>query len=158
MPRLASPDFLFPSLQFRYTIISSKLPGAALYARSCELPSLSQNAITAYHINDSMKVKGRTNWNPITFNCYTYELITVNDIWKYFKEHQLPDDPIDLDPSSYKADFTITVLNPMEVPINIWSVKDALMTDVKFGEVDWGTDDPINATVTLEYDFAIKVF
>lgn len=158
MPRLAVPEFLHPSLQFRYSIISSKLPGAVFYARRATLPSLTQNAIVAYHGNDSMKVKGRTNWNPISLDCYTYELISVNDIESYFKLHQIPEEAIDLDPEVYKSDFTITVLNPMMIPINIWSVKDALMTDVKYGDMDWGADDPINISITLEYDYAIKVF
>jgi len=158
MPRIATPEALHPSLQFRYSIISSRLPGAILYARSCDLPSLTQDAVVAYHINDSMKVKGRTNWNPITFTCYTYELITVNDVWSYFRQHQLAAVAIDLNPADYKADFTITVLTPEGIPINIWSVKDAFMTDVKFGSMDWGVDDPINVTVTLEYDWADKVF
>lgn len=158
MPRLADPFIQHPSLAFRYGIISSKMPLAALYAKTATLPSMTQNAITAYHGNDSMKVKGRTTWNPITFNCYTFEGITVNELWKYIKLHHLVPDAIDMDAVVYKHDITMLLLAPDGArPTQIWSVKDAFITDVQFGETDWGSDEIINVTLTMEYDWAEKI-
>lgn len=158
MPRVSTPEVLHPSLNFRFEVLMTKLPLAVLYARTCDLPHLTQNAVTAYHQNDAMKTKGRTSWNDITMKLYSFEFITARELWTYINSnHQLVSDAIDKNPADYKSDIMITVLSPMGGPVNIWAIKDAFITDASWGNVDWGGNDVIDCEITFSYDWAEKI-
>ena len=158
MPRLAIPEILHPTLQFRYQIFWSSLPTAILYARNVDLPKLSQTSINAYHQNDIMKTKGRTQWNDITMKLYNFEFITAREVWEFINDkHQKISDAIDKNPSVYKSDMTIMILSPMGPPVNIWSLKGAFITEANWGNVDWGAEDILECDLTVSYDWAEKI-
>lgn len=158
MPRIATPEVLHPTLQFRYEIFWTKLPGAILYARNLDLPSLTQPSINAYHQNGIMKTKGRTTWNDITMKLYTFEFITARELWTYINNsHQIVADAQDKNPADYKSDIMITVLSPVGAPVNIWQVKDAFITEVSWGNLDWGQESILECDITVSYDWAEKI-
>lgn len=158
MPRISLPEILHPTLQFRYQIFWTKLPGAVLYARNVDLPQLQQNAINAYHQNDIMKTKGRTEWNDISMKLYSFEFITAREVWDYINgKHQIISDAIDKNPDDYKSDMMIIVTSPVGAPVNIWSVKGAFITSVNWGNVDWGQEGILECDLTVSYDWADKI-
>lgn len=152
--RVAIPDVLNPSLQFRYEVFSSRIPGAFFYARSATQPAFTNNPIKVHYDNGYFHVKGKTTWEDITIECYQYEGITTNEILKYFKRHHVVEFALDQELDLYKHDLQLSILNPMDIPIGTWSLVGSFFKSVSFGEMNWGTDDPIQATLTICYDYA----
>lgn len=153
MPRLVTPDVFHPSLQFRYMITTSKLPGAAFYARSAQQPGFEQNPVTLEYINSYFKVKGKTRWDDLTMTCYQYEGFTAPQFYSYLQQHQVTATATDSYAPVYKHDLQIMILNPMEIPVHTWKLIGAFYSSVKWGEMDWGTDDPIQVELTLAFDY-----
>lgn len=154
MARVVVPDAFHPSLQFRYMVTTSKLPGAAFYARSSQQPGFQNNPVTVEHINAYFKVKGKTRWDDLTMSCYQFEGITASDFWKYLQQHQAVPSATDQYAPTYKHDMQIMILNPLGVPIGTWKLIGAFYSSVAWGQMDWGTDDVIQVDVTMAYDYA----
>jgi hypothetical protein len=155
MPRIVVPEAFHPSLQFRYMVTTSKLPGAMFYARSAQQPSVEQNPVTVEHINAYFKVKGKTRWNDITLSCYQFEGITAKDVWNYLNDsHQQVASATDQYAPVYKHDMTLLILNPMGIPVGTWTLVGSFIANASWGDMDWGTDDVIQCEITVAYDWA----
>jgi len=155
MPRVVAPGSHHPSLQFRYQMQTSKLPGAKIYARSAQQPSADNAPVNVEHINYYFKVKGKTRWNDITLSCYHFEGITAKEIWSYFNEHQKVTPATDSYAPVYKHDMQLQILGPDgSSPTGTWKMIGAFISTVNWGDMDWGTDDVVNAEITISYDYA----
>jgi hypothetical protein len=154
MPRVVVPEAFHPSLQFRYMVTTSKLPGAQFYARSAQQPGFENNPVTIEHINAYFKVKGKTRWDDLTMSLYQFEGITINDTWKYLQQHQQVLSATDQYAPTYKHDLQIHILNPLGIPVGKWNLIGAFFSSVKWGDMDWGTDDAIQCDVTIAFDYA----
>lgn len=152
--RLARHEFLHPQLQFRYTIFTSRLPGATIFAKSAQQPSFENNSIKLEHGNSNFKVKGKTNWNDLTLTCYQFEAVTVPMFWSYLQQHQITKTATDFRAKSYKHTLQITSLNPMGLPVGTWKLRGAFYNSVQFGEMGWGDEGIVEVTVALSYDYA----
>lgn len=154
MPRILAPEAFHPSLQFRYMVTTSKLPGAIFYCKSAQLPSVETAPVTIDYQNSYFKVHGKLRWNDITLQMYTFEGITAQQVWTYLQDHQAVSSATDMYAPSYKHDLQIMVNNPMEIPIGTWKLVGAFYTNVAWGDMDRSTDDVIMITATISYDYA----
>lgn len=154
MARVVVPDSYHPSLQFRYQVQTSKLPGAQFYARSSQQPGFEQNPVTIEHINAYFKVKGKTRWDDLTMSCYQFENLTAKQFWDYLQQHQEVPGATDQYAPTYKHDLQIMILNPLGAPVGTWKLIGAFYSGVKWGEMDWGTDDAIQVDLTIAFDYA----
>ena len=48
--------------------------------------------------------------------------------------------------------------NYINRPLTEWTLKGAYIGDAAFGDFDWSTEDALNITLTLKYDYAILQF
>lgn len=155
MPRLLVPEAFHPELQFRYMVTTSKLAGAAFYCRSAQQPTAQSAPVTVEYVNSYFKVKGKLRWDDITLQAYKFEGITSLQLWQYLQQHQAVSSATDTYAPVYKHDLKIMVLNPAEVPIATWTLVGAFYTSVAWGDMDRGTDDVTQATITISYDYAL---
>jgi|JI10StandDraft_1071094.scaffolds.fasta_scaffold163937_5 hypothetical protein len=153
--RLARAELLHPVLQFRYTIISSELEGAAIFARGAQQPSFNTNPIKADYQNGYFFVAGKKTWEPITLRCYHYEGITMPNFWRYVQRHQTVKLARDTYANSYKHTLRLTMLSPDGLtPVGTWKLVGAFFQSVKFGDMDWGGEEVTEIDATIVYDFA----
>lgn len=158
MPRLIVPDGFEPNLQFRYKVLTSKIPGAHLYGRSAGQPDADNQPVEMEHINYTTKYKGKTKWNSISMTFYQYRGITAQEIWQYFNtDHQNVEGAVDQFGTSYKHDLQIQLLDPDgESPNTTWTLIGAFFENVKWGDLDWGNNDAITIDATIVYDYALQ--
>lgn len=154
MPRLLFPGPFEPSLQFRYTLFTTKLKGALIYARAATQPSFDNSSLELHHGNSSFFVKGKTKWNPINIRCYQFEGITLLDFWLYMQQHQITETATDFRAQSYKHDLRVSVLTGVELPVGTWVLHGAYYEGVDFGQMDRSVDDIIEIEATIRYDYA----
>lgn len=154
MPRL-TPFVFLPSQQFRFKVISSKLPGAALYCKGAQQPKLANNSIKVDHYDHYIKVKGRTAFSDIQLSCYEYEGITSRELAMYFMEHHSTREGVDRGTGMYKHDLYLGVLNPELVPVGWWKLTGAFFESIDWGQLDWGNSDVIAPELVVTYDYAM---
>jgi hypothetical protein len=57
--------------------------------------------------------------------------------------------------AGYKRDIEIEMLDPTGVAVSKWILKNAFLGSVKFGELNYASDDLCDITTSIKYDYAI---
>lgn len=162
MAELLDPTEIFftpyePKLANRFIMYIEGVP--AYLIKGASRPNVTFNAITLEHINVKRMIKGKAKWEPVTIKLYdpivpsaaqavmewvrlSHESVTGRDGYSDF----------------YKKDITFNTLGPVGDKIEEWTLKGAFIQATNMGEMDWGVDDPVEISLTLEYDYAVLQF
>ena len=129
-------------------------------AKKVDKPSFSVSSNKYRLINHEINMPGIVSWNPITI-----ELADVGDTVKSLLE-QLKDfgySPRSLAEDnglskshgvSKLGDITIEQLNGAGATLETWKLEGAYMTELRFGNLDYASDDIITLNMTITYDYA----
>ena len=58
----------------------------------------------------------------------------------------------------YKKDVTLNTLGPVGDKVEEWIIKGAQITEANFNDADWGSDEPIEISLTIQPDYCILNF
>jgi hypothetical protein len=58
----------------------------------------------------------------------------------------------------YKKDIQCYLLGPVGDKIEQWTLKGAFIASATFNDLDWSSNDVVEISLTLEYDYAILEF
>ena len=131
----------------------------AYMVKGMKRPSIESDLVELEHMNVTRYVKGKMKWTPIDLTLYdpvvpsaaqqvmewirlSHESVTGRDGYTDF----------------YKKDVTFQMLGPVGDVVEEWELKGAFIQNADFGEVDFGTAEPAEITLTMPYDFAILKF
>ena len=162
MAELLDPTEVFftpfePKLANRFIMYIEGVP--AYLIKGAGRPNINFNPITLDHINIKRKVKGKGEWQDVSIKLYdpivpsaaqavmewvrlSHESVTGRDGYSDF----------------YKKDITFNVLGPVGDKIEEWTLKGAFINATTFGDMDWSTDNFVEISLTLSYDYAILQF
>lgn len=122
-------------------------------------PGITQNATEIPFLNTSTWVLGRYTWDDIT--------ITFNDpsgpsasqaVMEWVRLGSESVTGRQGYAAGYKRDIEIDMLDPTGVVVSKWILKNAFATNVKFGELNYSSNDIASIQVTIKYDYAILAF
>ena len=132
----------------------------AYLIKAANRPSIQFDTIELDHINVKRYVKGKGAWQTIDITLYdpvvpsaaqavmewvrlSHESVTGRDGYSDF----------------YKKDVTFNLLGPVGDVVEEWTLKGAYIQNAAFNDLDWGNGtDPVDITLTLQYDYAILQF
>ena len=60
--------------------------------------------------------------------------------------------------AGYKRDVELEMLDPTGVVVSKWILKNVMVTDADFGNLDYSSDDLAEITMTLQMDYAILAY
>jgi hypothetical protein len=52
----------------------------------------------------------------------------------------------------YKRDIQLKMLDPIGTVVELWDIKGAQITNATFGDLDYGTEDPSDISLTIQMD------
>jgi len=52
----------------------------------------------------------------------------------------------------YKRDCQLKLLDPVGTVVELWDIKGAFITSAGFGDLDYGTEEPTDVSLTLRFD------
>ena len=158
---VSANDIMFtpfePKLQNRFIVTIDGVPAYTIKASN--RPQITFEEVELKHMNVKRFVKGKGTWQTLQITLYDpivpsaaqavmewvrlgHESVTGRDGYSDF----------------YKKDCTFNVLGPVGDIIEEWTLKGAWIQDAAFGDMDFGSSDPVDITVTLRYDYAILQF
>ena len=146
-----------PKLKNRYVMSIDGIP--AYLIKTANRPSISFEEVDLNHMNVKRYVKGKATWDTVEFTMYdpvvpsaaqavmewirlSHESVTGRDGYSDF----------------YKKDVSINVLGPVGDIVEEWTLKGTWVQQAQFGDLDFGSDDPVDITLQLRYDYAILQF
>ena len=146
-----------PKMKNRFIMEIDGIPSYLI--KTANRPSISFEKVTLDHINVKRQLKGKGEWQDIEITLYdpivpsgavavmewvrlSHESITGRDGYADF----------------YKKDVQIYMLGPVGDKIEQFTLKGAFITSANFNDLDWGSNDPSDISLTLSYDYAILEF
>ena len=158
MPDLIDPsEIMFtpfePKVKHRFIMYIEGVP--AYLIKAAARPQLTFEEIALDHINVKRYVKGKGDWQNL--NITLYDAIVPSGaqaVMEWVRLHKESVTGRDGYSDFYKKDITINVLGPVGDKVEEWTLKGAWIKEANFGEMAWETNEPMDITLTLRYDYA----
>jgi len=162
MPELLDPsEIMFtpfePKTKNRYIMYMEGIP--AYLVKTANRPTITFEEIELNHINVKRFVKGKGTWE--TLECTLYDPVVPSAAQAVMEWVRLSHESVtgrDGYSDFYKKDITLNVLGPVGDIVEEWTMKGAWIQTATFNDLDWATNDPVEVTLTLRYDYAILQF
>jgi len=146
-----------PKLKNRFVMSIDGIP--AYLIKTAARPSIEFEEVELNHMNVKRYVKGKASWQSIEISMYdpvvpsaaqaamewirlSHESVTGRDGYSDF----------------YKKDVQFQVLGPVGDVVEQWTLKGTWIQSANFNDMDFSTNDPVEVTLTLRYDYAILEF
>ena len=163
MPDLLDPsEIMFtpfePKTKNRYVMYIEGIPSYLI--KAANRPSIQFDTIELDHINVKRYVKGKGAWQTIDITLY--DPVVPSAAQAVMEWVRLSHESVtgrDGSSDFYKKDVTFTLLGPVGDVVEEWTLKGAYIQNAAFNDLDWGNGtDPVDITLTLQYDYAILQF
>lgn len=122
-------------------------------------PNIEQTEQEIPFLNTSTWVIGRYKWQQI--NCTFRDPIgpsASQAIMEWVRLHSESVTGRQGYAAGYKRDVELEMLDPTGVVVQKWILKNCMLTNVNFGELDYNSSDLATIQATLRFDYAILAF
>ena len=143
-----------PKLQNRFLMEIEGIP--AYLIKTINRPAISFGEVVLDHINVKRKVKGKSDWSPIS--CTLYDPVTPSGaqaVMEWVRLHHESVTGRDGYSDFYKKDIRFNTLGPVGDVVEEWICKGAYVTNAEFGSGDWTSSTPMEISLTIAMDYAI---
>ena len=158
MAILSSADMFFtayePKLKNRFIFYIDGIP--AYLVKTAEKPKYVAEEVVLDHINVKRKVKGKSDWSPIS--CTLYDPVTPSGaqaVMEWVRLHHESVTGRDGYSDFYKKEIKFNTLGPVGDVVEEWICKGAYITNAEFGSGDWTSSTPMEISLTIAMDYAI---
>jgi hypothetical protein len=143
-----------PKTKNRFVMYIDGIPSYLI--RKASRPTATQEAKELPHINLSRYVKGKTKWSPIQLTLYDPIAPSgAQAAMEWFRLHHESVTGRDGYADFYKKDIILNMAGPVGDKVEEWLLKGCIITELNFGDVDWGTDDIAEISLTIQPDMCI---
>jgi len=142
-----------PKKSHQFIMLIDGIP--AYLVKASAKPSFQNGEVALDHINVQRYIKGRTVWSTIAITLYDAIVPSgAQAVMEWMRLHHESATGRDGYSTFYKKDIKLHQLSPLGEIIEEWTLKGAFISESSFGELDWSTEDAVNISVTLRYDWA----
>jgi len=155
-----------PKRKFRFTVEIQGIdaPGATLWwAKTVSKPAFQIAAAEHKYLNHTFYYPGSVTWNDVAITMVDPQDPDVAHDFSSLIEaggYHPPTTANDLSTMTKASaaaslgQVTVTALDGDGKGIETWTLNNAFITDLKFGDLEYGGDDLTEVSVTLKYDWA----
>jgi len=146
-----------PKLKHRYIMQIDGIP--AYLIKAMARPQITFEEVKLEHMNVKRFVKGKGEWQQLQVTLYDPVVPSASQAvmeWVRLSHESVTgrDGYADF----YKKDITFQVLGPVGDIVEEWKLKGAFIQSANFGDLSFESNDPVDITLTLRYDYAILQF
>ena len=146
-----------PKLKNRFVFSIDGIP--AYLIKTANRPSLNQETVELPHINVTRYVKGRSTWQPIEVTLYDPVVPSgAQSVIEWIRLHHESVTGRDGYSDFYKKDITFNLLGPVGDKVEEWTLKGTWVQAANWNDLDFSSNDPVDISLTLQYDYAILQF
>ena len=126
---------------------------------SAKRPSITQNPVEIPFLNTSTWVLGRYTWDDM--NVTFRDMIgpsTSQALMEWVRLHSESVTGRQGYAAGYKRDIELAMLDPTGAVVQKWILKGCFLTNVDFGDLNYGQDDIATISATLRPDYCILCY
>tara|TARA_R110002153_G_scaffold39335_2_gene113375 strand:+ start:1642 stop:2166 length:525 start_codon:yes stop_codon:yes gene_type:complete len=129
-------------------------------AKKVDKPSYTVNTNKYRLINHEINVPGIVSWNPIAIEIVDIGK-TVSNLLSELKSFGYSPTELSADTGLKKTDamkeigeIRIEQMNGLGDPIETWNLIGGIITEARFGSLDYSSDELVSISLTIAYDYA----
>jgi len=146
-----------PKTKNRFIMYIEGIP--AFTIKAMNRPQIQFDEVVLEHINVKRYVNGKGAWQPLEITLYDPIVPSASQaVMEWVRQHHESVTGRQGYSDFYKKDITFNLLGPVGDIVEEWTLKGAFIQSANFGDLDYGTSDPVEIAVTLQYDYAILQF
>jgi len=146
-----------PKTKNRFIMYIEGIP--AFTIKAMNRPQIQFDEVVLEHINVKRYVKGKGAWQPLEITLYDPIVPSASQaVMEWVRQHHESVTGRQGYSDFYKKDITFNLLGPVGDIVEEWTLKGAFIQSANFGDMDYGTSDPVEIALTLQYDYAILQF
>ena len=146
-----------PQRKFRWLLAIDGIDAYTL--KTAARPQMTFEDTTIDWMNAKRFLAGKGTWNPIEITLH--DPIAPSASVKVFNWVRLVYESATGRmgyASYYKKDVQLKMLDPQGSVIGLWDIQGAWPMDIKMGELDYASSDPVEISFTMRFDNAIQQF
>ena len=153
-----------PKRKFRFKVHFGNLNGSAFWVKTVNKPTFTINAAEHKYLNYVFYYPGNVTWNEITLTGVdpidpdlAKTLATALDEAGYALPSTATEDPKTIskkDASAKLGEVYIQQYNSAGDVVEKWTLHNAWIREVKFGDLEYGADDLTQVDIIMKYDWA----
>ena len=146
-----------PKRKFRWILQVDGIDAFVL--KTAQRPQQTFEETVIDYVNTKRYVSGKGSWNPITITMH--DPIAPSAAQKVMNWVRLNFEPLTGRmgyATQYKKDFSLKVLDPAGVVVELWDLVGAWVQDSNFGDLDYATSDNLEITAVIRFDNAVLQF
>jgi hypothetical protein len=159
-----SSNLLDPKRSFRWVLILGPRQLPTYVIKSTAKPGFTISNVAHNYISHAFNFPGRITWDALEVTLvdpvYPDASATLVKILQA-SGYAVPGEPETSNISFSKKQATNALGNPTiqqldakGKPVDQWTLRNAWIENVKFGSLDYGTEDMVNVTLSFRYDWA----
>jgi len=131
----------------------------AYLIKTMQRPTLESDEVVLEHMNVTRYVKGKSRWQ--TIDVTLYDPIVPSAAQQVIEWVRLSHESVtgrDGYSDFYKKNVTFNLVGPVGDVVEEWELVGAYIKTANFGDLDFTSSDPVDITLTLQFDYAVLKF
>jgi len=125
----------------------------AFLMKTAKRPTIEQSSQEIHFINSIRYVAGKSKFS--TIECVLYDPIApsgAQQVMEWVRTHYESVSGRAGYADFYKRDCQLKLLDPVGTVVELWDIKGAFITSAAFGDLDYTGEEPMEVSLTLQFD------
>lgn len=145
------PNKFEPKRKFRWVFSIEGID--AFLIKSAARPNVTISEQEIQFINSRRYLAGKANFDAITVVMYDPIAPSgAQQVMEWVRTHFESVSGRAGYADFYKRDCQLKMLDPVGTVVELWDLKGCFLTAAQFGELDYGTEDPTEISLTIRFD------
>ena len=145
------PNRFEPKRKFRWVLAIEGID--AFLVKSTARPTVEVASQEIHWINTVRYIAGKAKFSTMSVTLYDPIAPSgAQQVMEWVRTHFESVSGRDGYADFYKRDIQLKMLDPVGTVVELWDIKGAQITNATFGDLDYGTEDPTEVALTLQFD------
>lgn len=151
------PNKFEPKRKFRWVFAIEGID--AFLMKTAARPTINTGEVEVPFLNSTRYLAGKTKFDAVSVTLYDPIAPSgAQQVMEWVRTHFESVSGRAGYADFYKRDCQLKLLDPVGTVVELWDMKGCFLTAAQFGDLDYGTEDPTEISLTIRFDNCVLQF
>ena len=151
------PNKFEPKRKFRWVFAVEGID--AFLMKTAARPTINTGEVEVPFLNSTRYLAGKTKFDAVSVTLYDPIAPSgAQQVMEWVRTHFESVSGRSGYADFYKRDCQLKLLDPVGTVVELWDMKGCFLTSAAFGDLDYGTEDPTEISLTIRFDNCVLQF
>jgi len=151
------PNKFEPKRKFRWVFAIEGID--AFLMKTAARPTINTGEVEVPFLNSTRYLAGKTKFDAVSVTLYDPIAPSgAQQVMEWVRTHFESVSGRSGYADFYKRDCQLKLLDPVGTVVELWDMKGCFLTSAAFGDLDYGTEDPTEISLTIRFDNCVLQF